>query len=93
MGQRRTGDRLAAVTGDRLFVRALGGMSVGLVFGISTNMSTFTPLLTGVLADQLGLDSAFRLLIALPLLATLMTLFLYSNNRMTLACATKDNNS
>jgi len=54
------------------------GMSVGLVFGISTTMSSFTPLLTGLLADQFGLDSAFRLLIVLPLLATLMTLFLFS---------------
>ena len=54
------------------------GMSVGLVFGISTTMSSFTPLLTGLLADQFGLDSAFRLLIALPLLATLLTLFLFS---------------
>lgn len=60
---------------------ATAGMSVGLVFGISTTMSSFTPLLTGLLADQLGLDSAFRLLISLPLLATLTTLFLFSQNR------------
>jgi FSR family fosmidomycin resistance protein-like MFS transporter len=84
---------VALTTASSLSGAAAAGMSVGLVFGISTTMSSFTPLLTGVLADQLGLDSAFRLLIALPLLATLMTLFLYSNNRMTLACATKDNNS
>jgi FSR family fosmidomycin resistance protein-like MFS transporter len=58
------------------------GMSVGLVFGISTTMSSFTPLLTGLLADQFGLDSAFRLLIVLPLLATLMTLFLFSQKRV-----------
>jgi len=57
------------------------GMSVGLVFGISTTMSSFTPLVTGLLADQFGLDSAFRLLIVLPLLATLMTLFLFSQKR------------
>lgn len=56
------------------------GMSVGLVFGISTTMSSFTPLLTGLLADRYGLDSAFRLLVALPLLATLMTLILFSQN-------------
>jgi MFS family permease len=60
---------------------AAAGMSVGLVFGISTTMSSFTPLLTGLLADQFGLDSAFRLLIALPLLATIMTLFRSSQNR------------
>jgi cyanate permease len=60
---------------------AAAGMSVGLVFGIATTMSSFTPLLTGLLADQFGLDSAFRLLIVLPLLATLTTLFLFSQNR------------
>jgi FSR family fosmidomycin resistance protein-like MFS transporter len=57
---------------------ARAGMSVGLVFGISTTMSSFTSLLTGLLADQFGLDSALRLLIALPLLATRMTLLLVS---------------
>ena len=60
---------------------ASAGMSVGLVFGISATMSSFTPLLTGLLADQFGLDSALQLLIILPLLATLMTLFLHSQNK------------
>jgi len=57
------------------------GMSVGLVFGISTTLSSFTPLLTGLLADQFGLDSAFRLLIILPILAALMTFFFFPQKR------------
>ncbi len=59
---------------------ASAGMSVGLVFGISATMSSFTPLLTGLLADQFGLDAAFRLLIILPLVAITMKLFLHSQN-------------
>ena len=68
-----------ALTAASLFSGAAdAGKSVGLVFGISTTMSSFTPLLTGILADQFGLESAFRLLIALPVLATLMTVLLSS---------------
>jgi len=50
------------------------GMSVGLVFGIGSTMASFTPLITGFLADQFGLNSAFQLLIALPVLMIVMSL-------------------
>lgn len=52
------------------------GLSAGLVFGIGSTMSSFTPLMTGFLADQFGLDVSFQLLIILPILTILMSTFI-----------------
>lgn len=57
------------------------GMSIGIVFGISTTMSSFTPLLTGLLADQYGLSTSLQLLAVLPVLAICMTIFMLPRNR------------
>ncbi len=50
------------------------GVSVGVTFGVSTIMASATPLVTGFLADRVGLTSAFQLLLILPLLAVVMAL-------------------
>jgi FSR family fosmidomycin resistance protein-like MFS transporter len=60
-------------TGNRV------GMSVGLVFGISSTLSAFTSALTGYAADILGLNLAFQFLVALPLFAIGLALFLPQN--------------
>ncbi len=49
------------------------GMGVGVVFGVGSTMSSFTPLLIGFLADRFGLDVSLQLLIILPILAIVMT--------------------
>lgn len=49
-------------------------MNVGIVIGISATMSSFTPLVTGFLADQFGLNTSFQLLLVLPILAVIMTM-------------------
>jgi hypothetical protein len=60
-------------TGNRV------GMSVGLVFGISSTLSAFTSALTGYAADILGLNLAFQFLVALPLFAIGLALLLPQN--------------
>ncbi len=59
------------------------GMSVGVVFGISSTMSAFTPLVTGLLADQFGLEIAFQLLVLLPILTVVMGIAILPNRKYT----------
>lgn len=52
------------------------GLSVGLVFGISGVLSSFSPALTGYIADLLSLQASFRLLTILAVLSFGVTFFL-----------------
>ena len=67
---------VALAMGSSLASDGQAGMSVGIVFGIGSTMSSFTPLVTGFLADQFGLGTSFQLLLVLPILAILMTIFM-----------------
>jgi FSR family fosmidomycin resistance protein-like MFS transporter len=52
------------------------GMSVGVVFGLSSTLSAFTPALMGYIADLVGLARSFSLLIAIAFLGALLALAL-----------------
>ncbi|GIX46698.1 MAG: MFS transporter [Candidatus Tectimicrobiota bacterium] len=52
------------------------GVSVGIIFGLSFTLSAFTPAVTGFVADRLGLNLAFQLLVFLAALAALLSLWL-----------------
>ncbi|MBF0277648.1 MAG: MFS transporter [SAR324 cluster bacterium] len=58
------------------------GMSVGLVFGIGSTFSAFTPMLTGLAADRIGLQASFQYLIVFPVLALIVALFLPSKQKL-----------
>jgi FSR family fosmidomycin resistance protein-like MFS transporter len=68
-------------TGDRV------GVSVGLVFGVSSTFSALTPIVTGYVADLFGLTLAFQLLIALALGAAFLSLSLPARGAGTLTAA------
>lgn len=48
------------------------GISVGFIFGCSSTLSAFTPLLTGYMADLFGLNLAFQLLVVFAVLAAVL---------------------
>lgn len=50
------------------------GVSVGVIFGFSSTLSAFTPILTGYMADLFGLNPAFQCLVVFAALAALMSL-------------------
>lgn len=52
------------------------GMSVGIIFGLSSTLSAFTPIFTGYMADLFGLNLAFKLLVVFALLAACLSLTL-----------------
>jgi len=52
------------------------GLSVGVIFGLSSTLSAFTPALLGYVADRVGLTHAFSLLIVFAFLGALMALAL-----------------
>jgi MFS family permease len=52
------------------------GMSVGIIFGLSSTLSAFTPIFTGYMADLFGLNLAFKLLVVFALLAACLSLAL-----------------
>jgi MFS transporter, FSR family, fosmidomycin resistance protein len=52
------------------------GMSVGVIFGLSSTLAAFTPALMGYVADGVGLQRSFSLLIALAFLGALLALAL-----------------
>lgn len=52
------------------------GISVGVIFGFSTTLSAFTPLLTGYMADLFGLHMSFQILVVFAALAALLSLAL-----------------
>ena len=54
------------------------GLSVGVVFGLSSTLSAFTPALLGYVADRVGLSNAFSLLIVFAFLGALLALTLPS---------------
>lgn len=49
------------------------GMSVGVMFGVSAGMGALTPALLGVLADRVGLETAFLVLLLFGACAFLMS--------------------
>jgi FSR family fosmidomycin resistance protein-like MFS transporter len=52
------------------------GLSVGVIFGLSSTLAAFTPALMGYVADLVGLARSFSLLIVLAFLAALLALAL-----------------
>ncbi len=52
------------------------GVSVGFVFGLSATLAAFTPILTGYVADLVGLGRAFQLLVFLAAGAAVMSVSL-----------------
>lgn len=52
------------------------GLSVGIVFGVSSLLSAVTPAFTGYLADAIGLRLALQWLVVFPLAALAVTFFL-----------------
>ena len=52
------------------------GVSVGFVFGVSATLAAFTPILTGYVADLVGLGLAFQLLVFLAAGAAVMSVSL-----------------
>ena len=57
------------------------GLSVGVVFGLSSTLSAFTPALMGYVADLVGLSRSFSLLIAIAGLGALLALVLPRKSR------------
>jgi MFS family permease len=49
------------------------GVSVGFIFGCSSTLSAFTPILTGYMADLFGLHFAFQILVAFAVLAAVLS--------------------
>ena len=58
------------------------GMSVGVVFGLSSTLSAFTPALMGYVADHVGLSRSFSLLIVIACLGALLALVLPRKNHV-----------
>lgn len=52
------------------------GLSVGVIFGLSSTLSAFTPAILGYVADRVGLSNAFSLLIVFAFLGALLALTL-----------------
>jgi cyanate permease len=52
------------------------GMSVGVIFGLSSTLSAFTPALMGYVADRVGLLRSFSLLIVFAFLAAFLAMAL-----------------
>lgn len=63
----------------------MGGTTIGLVFGLNTVFSAFSPVLAGVLADRAGLSSVFYLaaglLLGAAVVATLLPARVARDNR------------
>jgi MFS family permease len=57
------------------------GLSVGVVFGLSSTLSAFTPALMGYAADLVGLSRSFSLLIAIAFLGAILSLALPTKGR------------
>jgi cyanate permease len=57
------------------------GLSVGVVFGLSSTLSAFTPALMGYVADLVGLSRSFSLLIAIAFLGAILSLALPTKDR------------
>lgn len=57
------------------------GLSVGVIFGLSSTLAAFTPALMGYMADLVGLQRAFSLLVVLAFLGALMALVLPGKRR------------
>ena len=57
------------------------GLSVGVIFGLSSTLAAFTPAWMGYVADLVGLQQAFSLLVALAFLGTLLALALPGKQR------------
>jgi MFS family permease len=57
------------------------GMSVGVIFGLSSTLAAFTPALMGYVADAVGLQRSFALLIVLAFLGALLALALAGKSR------------
>lgn len=49
------------------------GISVGFIFGCSSTLSAFTPILTGYMADLFGLNPAFKILVIFAALAAIFS--------------------
>ncbi len=50
------------------------GISVGVIFGMSGTLSAITPIFSGYVADQFGLNFAFKLLVIFAILAAVLAL-------------------
>jgi FSR family fosmidomycin resistance protein-like MFS transporter len=49
------------------------GISVGFIFGCSSTLSAFTPILTGYMGDLFGLNLAFKILVIFAVFAALLS--------------------
>jgi FSR family fosmidomycin resistance protein-like MFS transporter len=58
------------------------GLSVGVIFGLSSTLSAFTPALMGYVADLAGLSRSFSLLIAIAFLGAVLSLTLPTKDRL-----------
>jgi len=67
---------VALAMGSHLAQGESVGMSVGLVFGASGVLSSFSPALTGYAADSFGLQMSFRLLVVLAVCSLVVSFFL-----------------
>ena len=63
------------------------GLSVGVVFGLSSTLSAFTPALMGYVADLVGLSRSFSLLIAIAFLGAVFSLALSTKDRLLMKTA------
>jgi FSR family fosmidomycin resistance protein-like MFS transporter len=57
------------------------GLSVGVVFGVSSTLSAFTPALMGYIADLVGLARSFSMLIVLAFMGAVLALALPKTRR------------
>lgn len=64
------------------------GLSVGVIFGLSSTLSAFTPALMGYVADRVGLSRSFSLLIAIAFLGALLSLALPTKDRLLMQTST-----
>ncbi len=63
------------------------GLSVGVIFGLSSTLSAFTPALMGYVADLVGLSRSFSLLIAIAFLGAVLSLALPTKDRLLMKTA------
>jgi MFS family permease len=63
------------------------GVSVGVIFGLSSTLSAFTPMLTGYMADLFGLNLSFQVLVVFAALAALLSLALPGKQQRVVAVA------
>jgi len=69
---------VALAMGSEIATGETVGATVGFVFGVSGVLASFVPALTGYMADSLGLQTSFRLLVILAVLSFAVSFFLPS---------------